>query len=63
MKTIAKWILCDGADGVEYHDRQDYCSICAPWWRKYPVCPLHNKKLSYKGFCRDCGKYYELRVI
>lgn len=46
MKQEAKIVKCQG----EAHSNPyiDNCSRCMPYWGEYPVCPVHDKKLSEK---------------
>jgi hypothetical protein len=54
----ATWIECKGeAHGNPYIDN---CMICMPWWENYPICTKCKRKLTEKGFCRDCRKHYSL---
>lgn len=56
MKSKAEYVKCIG----EAHQNPyiDHCEICMPFWGDYPVCPIHRRKLTYTGFCKECRKHY-----
>lgn len=58
MKQQARFIDCNG----EAHNNPniDNCAICMPFWQRYPVCPYDGIKLSTKGYCKGCKKYYDI---
>lgn len=60
-KLAAKIVMC--SDNCDAHWARDSCSTCAPWWDKYYICPVDNTKLSKKGHCRECRKYYEIKIM
>ncbi len=59
----AIWEDCPGVvnDGVYGHSMRDFCSSCAPFWSRIPLCPTHRRKLNTSGFCKSCKKYYDLK--
>jgi len=61
-KIKAIYVDCAGVvnDGESGHMMRDYCSSCAPFWARIPTCPINNKKLTIKGFCSTCRKYYDI---
>ena len=61
MKQTAEWQDCPGlADRFE-HSMRDHCLNCAPWWERFPVCPTDKTPLTFRGFCKSCRKYYEVK--
>lgn len=60
MKLQAKMVPCPGVinDGIVGHSYRDGCWSCAPFWEQYPLCPVHETKLSQALFCRTCRKFY-----
>jgi len=62
MKQPAIWVDCPGveSEGAYGHSLRDNCWSCAPWWARIPVCPIHDKRLTDGGLCRQCRKYYSV---
>lgn len=62
VKRVAIWHPCPGVvnDGVYGHSLRDYCTSCAPFWEKLPVCPVDSERLLPSGFCRKCRHFYSL---
>jgi len=61
MKQKAKYVECWGS----HEWWVDSCSICAPFWKDIPCCPIHTdgkvyRKLAESGYCSKCKKYYEV---
>lgn len=65
-KLKAKWVKCTGeAHRPEVKGNIDNCMVCMPWWEDIAVCPKCSyhplyHKLSAKGYCKRCKKYYEV---
>jgi hypothetical protein len=59
MKRRCLWRDCAESQQEE-HAHLDHCWNCAPFWRWIPECPSHSLKLSQKGWCRECQKYYNI---
>lgn len=59
MKLKAKWVKCSGYD--EHHSQRDFCSTCYPFWENVAVCFYCENKLTQTGYCRRCGKHFDLR--
>lgn len=61
-KPVGVMQICPGVinEGTGGHSMRDACYGCAPYWEQYPVCPIHGEKLKKSGYCRECGKYYEI---
>lgn len=69
-KIKATWVPCSGvvSEGKYAHAMRDYCSSCAPFWEKVPLCPTGHR-LTDTGYCKTCkihcslsegGKYENL---
>lgn len=66
----AIYVECPGVtnDGEFGHSMRDNCWSCAPYWEKYPACPIHKTMLltstrhglekGGKAKCRKCNKFY-----
>lgn len=56
----AIWVDCPGvvSDGIYLHSLRDFCTTCAPWWEKIPICPNCKVKMmkSGKNTCKKCGE-------
>jgi hypothetical protein len=76
MKPKAVIVNCWNADKEGRHDPySDGCLFCAPYWGKIPTCPnckIKDKwnperpklvKLSEKGHCVQCKKYYDISEV
>lgn len=59
----ARIVRCPGEEGYENHYRQDFCTLCAPFWMDIPICPTHNTKLSKAGFCKACRRFYGISKV
>ena len=59
MKT-AVWVDCPGLkEGRDAHYMRDFCSTCAPFWEKIPLCPDCRCKMKRYGRtkCKKCNKF------
>lgn len=59
-------IIKSCTDDIE-HQMRDGCWTCAPYWIKYPLCPICFKaniwtKLNKSGWCEKHHKYFDLGV-
>jgi len=60
MKTLARMVECPGMQNSLEHAMREHCWNCAPFWKRYPVCPVHDSKLATSGFCKTCQKIYAI---
>ena len=64
----AVWVECPGVtnEGKAAHSMRDNCWSCAPYWEKYPTCPIHGQmilttKTNNKiAWCHKCRKHYDI---
>jgi hypothetical protein len=50
----------DTPENRQEHEFRDGCWGCAPFWWNIPLCPICKKKLTEKGYCRNCKKHFDL---
>ena len=61
MKELATIVHCTDRMTDYEHSMRDFCSTCAPYWDRVPICPTDRVKLnSPSGYCRKCKKYFDL---
>lgn len=58
-KQKANFVKCEEDEGL--HSWKDNCWGCAPFWYIIPTCPSHKIKLSSKGYCKDCKRFYDIQ--
>ena len=62
----ALYVKCTDHVSVQEHEMLDHCFNCAPWWNRFPICPVHKTKLNdvptneRKGYCKECKTHYEV---
>jgi len=57
-RTFGNAIMVDCIGEAHHNPFIDNCWVCAPFWERYPTCPTHGKRLSDRGYCKDCRKHY-----
>jgi hypothetical protein len=60
QKLKAIIVACSESESKMEHQMRDHCYNCAPWWDKFPVCPITGNKLLESGYCRECKGYHDL---